>query len=246
MAFNINEFKSKVFSDKYGGLSKPNLFMMEIFRKDNSEEVGKDLSFFCTSINMPGINFNTYEYRPDPNGLPQSIPVGINYAPINAIIMLDDNHKILSFFHEWMQMVYNYNSAGGKLNPRAGDPTHFPHELGYKSDYSCNMNIRYFSSNNPSNQYVVSLEGVYPYEITALDLSWDSNDQISKVAVQFSYSKFKMQGARSGPQADFGYVYGSNIAIKNYEVDNNLSDKINRVARTIESFNGIKNILKGI
>lgn len=246
MAFNINEFKSKVFSEKYGGVGRPNLFVMELFRNDNSEQTGRDLSFFCSSISMPGINFNTFEYRPDSNGLPQSIPTGINYAPINAVIMLDDNHKILSFFHEWMQMVYNYNLARGKLNPRAGEPSHLPHELGYKSDYACSMNIRYFSHGNPNSQYVISLDGVYPYEISPLQLSWDANDQIAQVAVQFSYSKFFMQGATSGPQPDFGYVYGSNVAIRNYDFNNTILDRLNRVARTIESFNGIKNILKGI
>jgi len=246
MAFNINEFKSKVFSEKFGGLARPNLFVMNIYNMDNDAEIGKDLSFFCRSITLPGINLNTIEYRPDSIGIPQSIPTGINLAPINAIIMLDDNHQILSFFHEWMQMVYNYNSFDGKSNPRRGEPTQLPHELGYKEDYSCNMEIKYFSASNPNNYYLVELEGVYPYEISPIQLSWDDDNQIAQVAIQFSYSKFKMQGARSGPPPEFSYVTGSNIAVRNYALNNQLSERINRVAKTIEEFNGVKNFLKRI
>lgn len=236
MAFNINEFKSKVFGQKYNGFSRPNLFMMNI-SKDNNEGVGQDLSFFCNAITFPGINLNTIEYRPDSNGLGQMIPTGIQYSSINAVIMLDDNHKILSFFHRWMQSIYNYNSIDGKNKPREGDSRHMPHELGYKKEYSCEMEIRFFSAGNASSFYSAKLTGVYPYEISPVELSWSNDSQISFVTVQFSYGAIKMQGAASGQVPNYYIVDGTEITVDNALRDSQLlRQQVNTFAENTNTF----------
>lgn len=241
MAFDINRFKAKVFSEKYNGFSRPNLFMIRLSRNDNGG-VAEDISFFCNSVTFPGINFSTVEYRPDSNGLGQALPVGINYSSINAVIMLDDNHRILDFFHKWMQQVYNYNTAN-KDAPIAGDATHFPHELGYKKEYTCTMDIIYFSATNPNSSYTCKLKGVYPYEISPLDLAWANESQISMVTVQFSYSSFEMQGATSGPPPQYFLVSGTNISIaQNTSFESFVSQYYNSLSSKYDPMNIIRSL----
>lgn len=218
MTFNINTFKSKVFNTKYGGLGRPTFFELRVSGLpgpiDTSDRISDDLRFFCTTASFPGISLTTFNYYPDSIGLPQSVPTGIEYAPLSAIVLLDDNHKIISFFHRWMQAVYNFDSID-KLSPRAADSNHFPHEIGYKKDYSCKIDIINYSAHNPNNFYQFELFDAYPYQFSPLDLSWDMDNAISRASVQFSYSKFRVKALAKGSLPEFKNVSGTNVAERN-------------------------------
>lgn len=198
MTFNINDFKAKM--DQYGGPARTNLFVVSLFsnsinRPSNQYIPNGDLRFFCKTATFPGINLTVMDYKPFTYGLKQSITTGMDAEPVNCVFMLDSNHRVLSFFHDWMQRIVNYDVSGGNLT---SVDNQFPYEMNYKKEYVASMEIRYFSSDNPDNFYICTLEDVFPTQIGSLELSWEDNDSVASLPVNFSYSSMKMQAARTG------------------------------------------------
>jgi hypothetical protein len=205
MAFNIREFKSKI--DTYGGPGKTNLFEVILTGSiDGTVITGRDLAFFCKTVTVPGINFNLLENRPQGIGLPQSFPISYSTDPLNCIFILDSNHKILSYFHLWMQNVTNFDTSRGLFSANIRDPEHLPHEINYRDEYEMTMQINYYGASGAL--YRIILEGVYPSQIGALNLSWDDNSEIANLPVNFSYSGIKFDSINSGEiQSDVSRGY---------------------------------------
>lgn len=201
--FNINEFRSVM--DKYGGPSKSNLFVVtlgpsrEITRK--SEFIPKeDLRFFCSEVVVPAINFNSFSYTPNTIGAPQVMPINMSNISINASFMLDSEHRIISYFHSWMQEIINYDSvSNGYLSQVGGD--HLPYEIGYKEDYVCNMEIHHYKTNtdgNLENPYIYYFNNVFPTEIGSKTLSWSPNDNVQTLSVNFNASEMSFSASDPG------------------------------------------------
>jgi len=194
MAFNISEFKTNM--DRYGGPSRNNLFVVEIYKDvPGTNMTSRDLRFFCKSVNLPGVDITTQDYKPNGFGLSRSIPIGINQSPVNAVFMLDSRHQVLSFFHRWAQQVVNYDSSGGILTSINNQT---PYEVGYTSEFSANMIIRHYSADSPFLYYEYRLNKVYPTQISDLDVSWEDNDSYSTITVNFTYSGFGYTGSQRG------------------------------------------------
>ena len=195
MAFNINEFKSNV--NKFGGYAHPGLFQV-IFTNTppvSSTAEARDLSFFCTAVNTPGMQVNTVNYEAVAQR-PKAFPMSMNSEPVNAIFMLDSNHQILSFLHGWMQRVINYSTVGGNF---AEIDEQLPYEMGYKDEYSCRMTIRHFSTHgNGSTYYETILDNVFPVAIGDVELDWSQKDTPASVAVGFAYDRIQYSGERAG------------------------------------------------
>ena len=205
MAFDINNFKSKL--NLYGGPSKTNLFEVRLTGSLNEDVIpAGDLVFFCKTVQIPGINFTLMENKPQGLGLPQSFPVGYTSEALNCIFILDTKHYVLSFFHLWMQNIINYDTTN-LFAPNALDPEHFPHEINFRDDYEMDMEIIYYGQDE--SRYHIKLRGVYPSQIGSINLSWDENDQIANLPVNFSYKEIKFDATSLGEvQSDIsrGYI----------------------------------------
>lgn len=206
--FNINEFKSRL--DDFGGPSRTGLFVAEFYgsNPDGSRINDESLRFFCKSITMPGINFSVMDYSPRNFGMPESVPVGFGATALNALFIMDSDHQIMTFFHEWAQNVGNYNALDGfyQGNPRSNNQ--LAYEFNYKEDYALSMIIRHFSTGPDSigymNSYECVLNGVYPTEISPVNLSWETASDPATLSVNLTYSKFKFTGTQSGVNSPRG------------------------------------------
>jgi len=251
MAFNVNEFRAKF--DKYGGPAHLNLFTVEFYSSNNSWMDDSDLRFFCKTVTLPAINLETAQYRPYGIGLMNSLPISMTPGTFNAIFMLDSEHKILSFFHEWMQSVYNYDTSKGLLAPNGRDNTQLPYEIGYKSDYALDVRIKFFSTHNQKSYYECVLRGVYPTEVGQLDLSWDANDQIATLPVNFSYESIAVSGSKVGSvENDLSRSFGlldyivsiANIGqtIRSLRKPRDVQDAINQYSSVRNVFSRLQNM----
>lgn len=211
--FNINEFKSVM--NKYGGPAKSNLFVLKIiFPQDTTSTVStsgakytekseyitpSDLRFFCSEVALPSLNINVASYRENSIDLSQSMPINLNTPSINTTFMLDSDHRVMSFFHSWMQEIINYNSTNGLLSSVNGN--HYPYEIGYKSDYSCIIEITHYktdSTGSPEEGYTYTFFNAFPTEVGGKNLSWMPNDSIETVSINFSASSFAVSGSHAG------------------------------------------------
>ncbi len=256
MSFNINDFKAKI--NQYGGLSRTSFFVVNIYENSiangpSSESMPtKDLRFFCKTVTMPGINLNVSEYRPNGFGLPQSIPIGMSSDTLNCVFMMDSNHRILSYFHEWIQKVVNFDLSSGPFSS-IGD--RLPYEIGYKKDYACNMEIVFYSAHDIDNFYTCTLKDVFPTQVGSINLSWEENNSVATLPVNFSYSEIKMQGTRPGNNSEvnsrgLGYLQFLNTlgtkgqTINPLSLPTTIQEAINRFTRVGAQLPRIENFFR--
>lgn len=195
MPFNINDFKSVM--NKHGGNARTSLFEVEISPTSTDGSLiapgiinTGDLRFFCQSVSVPGINLETTPYRPSGIGIPESMPMTAQPEALNCVFMLDSNHRVMTFFHRWISSVMNVGGALGD-NSR-GLPMH---QIEYKSGYAASsLTVRHYSTHNPFGFYEFQYLGVYPTQVSSIDLAWANKDQIATITVNFSYSKMLYSG----------------------------------------------------
>jgi hypothetical protein len=195
MPFNINEFKSTM--NKYGGPARKNLYVVEIMNGPigNDGMSVRDLRFFCQTATIPGLNYSVADYYPNAFGAKQSIPISVQPDQFNAVFMLDSDHMVLRFFHQWMQSIINYNYADGPFS-QIGDQ--LPFEVGYKKDFACNILVKHYSTDDPERYYEYVLHDAFPTQVSGVDVSWADNDTFATATVNFTYSHISMSGTRAG------------------------------------------------
>lgn len=252
MPFNINEFKSRI--DRFGGPARTSLFTVELFsRKGNPYIRDDELLFFCKNVTLPGIDIETISYRQNAIDLPQAFPTAINAEPLQCVFMLDSEHRVLSFFHSWMQKVVNYSTQGG---PYASVNDQLPYELGYKDEYSCRMVIKYYTTDADSDNpryYEVVLDGVYPTTVQSIDLAWENNDSFGMLPVAFSYERIQYsseirgvpseRNSRGNGLLDLLMNIGEVGQMINQRlVPRSVQDAINKYTRVKNSFNRLRNL----
>lgn len=203
MPFNIQEFKARI--DRYGGMANNSFFTVNLIRQGAEiSAMERDVTFFCHTVSMPGINFTTQMYRPNNIGIAQHMPVGIEAERLDCIVYVDDQKEVLRFFHQWMQSVYNYSDLGGKENPRAGTVDHLPYEINYKTDYTCVLVLRQYAKDGSFYEWI--FDGVYPTDIGSIRLSWSDQAAPMDLPVHFSYSSFRTSGTRYGNASDVPFI----------------------------------------
>lgn len=232
MTFDINQFKGRL--ESLGGPAKSGLFVVEFYGTNSLETVVSDemVRFFCKSITMPGINFSMFEYNPRGFGMSEFLPSSVVPSQVNASFIVDSDHQITAFFHEWARNVGNYSGQNGfASNPR--NINQLTYEFNYKEDYAVRMLIRHFSTDSNGNRYKsydCILDGVFPTEISGETLSWDSNEA-SSLIVNFSYSSISFNNMSPNITSSRGYSdIEYNIASgQTYQTNQELVNKETRV-----------------
>ena len=201
MAFNISRFKTTL--DKYGGPARANLFEVTISKgsEPNSKMNSQDLTFFCSNIIFPGIAIETQQMTAVAQR-PRLFPTTIQNQPINAGFMVDSDHEVLKFFHNWTQRVLNYSSKDGPYAAIGDDNNlQLPYELGYKEDYVCTISIKSHSTESVGSKYYETiLYNAFPIAVGDMTLAWSDTDQFLQLPVTFSYDKIYYSGDRTGKQ----------------------------------------------
>lgn len=195
MSFNISEFKSVM--NRYGGPARNNLFEVLISATNTSGRTlvpgvinPGDLRFFCQTVSVPGVNLETAQYRPNGVGFPEFMPISANPDQLNGVFLLDSNHRVLTFFHRWISSVVNVSgSRGDSVN---GLPRH---QIDYKDNYAASeVSVRHYSTHDTTKFYSSKYLGVYPTQVSAIDLGWATNDSPATITVNFSYNRLIYQG----------------------------------------------------
>ena len=202
MSFRISDFKTTM--DRFGGPARPNLFEVLISKapEPSSSMDARSISFFCNQVNFPGVQVEQGQMT-NVAQLPTSFPMRMTPQPITCTFLLDSDHNVLSFFHNWLQRVMNFSTKTGTFG--AIDGEQLPYELGYKDEYACRMNIRHYSTESlgkgsQAKYYETTMENIYPFAISDTALAWDSNDQFATITVSFAYDQIYYSGDKVGTQ----------------------------------------------
>lgn len=258
MPFNINEFKSAM--NRYGGPARKNLFVVEIagIPSVNTGINVNDIRFFCQNATVPGLNYSVADYYPNGFGVKQTIPLSVQLDQFNAVFMLDSDHMVLKFFHQWMQSVINYNNSNGSFSQINNQ---LPYEIGYKKDFATTITVKHYSTDSQDYYYEYVLADAFPTQVSGIDVAWADNDSYATVTVNFAYSHIVMSGSKTGSVTErfargtgtlemINSIGASGQFINQVNLPRNIQDAINEFTSfntSISRFNtGVSQIRSGL
>jgi len=175
MAFNINEIKAQL---ALGG-ARPALFQVVLTNPVNTAGDLK-MPFMCRAAQMPASTLGTIEVPYF--GRKVKIAGDRTFAEWTVTIIQDEDMLIRNAVEEWSN---NINSHLGNLRSFG---TASP------SLYKTNANITHFGKTGlPLRTY--TFNGLFPTEISPIDLDWNTTDMLEEFTVTFQYDYWEVGGA---------------------------------------------------
>ena len=166
---NVSNFLTQV---KQG--VRPNMFQVDItFPGTNADQTL--VSYMCKSAALPASNIGVIEvpFR----GRTVKIAGDRTFDNWSATFINDKEMKSRSYFEQWLNQINSHKATTGEIQ----DPT----------AYGRSVVIRQLEKDNsPAGSELRSykLWYAFPISTSAIDLAYDSNDQIEEFSVEFQYS----------------------------------------------------------
>lgn len=171
MAFRVQEFRSQLVEDG----ARPNLFQCTLTFPGIATVSGasEKFTFMCRAASLPG--------RSNP-----AIPVNFfgrelkfagqaRFQDWTVTIINDEDFIVRNAFEKWLNGI---NSHAGNLR----DPSLLQGDGGYQQDGRV---VQYGKTGDVIKSY--NFIGLFPVDLSPIDLAWDANDAIEEYAVTLSY-----------------------------------------------------------
>lgn len=199
MAFSVNEMMAHI--NGVNGLSKSSKFMA-YFRKypNGIAQMGTDreLSFLCDAVSVPGISYQTDEIRSSGYGNIEKRPYATIYQDVTLNFFCDNDGLVVDFMHKWLQAVFNFNdkSSPDSISNRGLPPNTFA----YPKDYFGTIEIvQYFDEDEDQKEvFSIQLQEAYPISMGDIQLDWNNQDTLTKIAVTFTYTYWTSSSTDDG------------------------------------------------
>ena len=171
----LSEFKAAL----QGGGARPNLFEVSISNAPaNAGTLDPDFIMLCKAANLPASNIASIDvpFR----GRTFKVAGDRTYDTWSITVINDTDFLIRTFMENWMQHIGQYKDASGVTNP---------------ADYMANATVTQLDRNvstmgassgsgiKSAKEY--KFEDIFPTNISAIDLSFDSSDAIEEFTVEF-------------------------------------------------------------
>jgi hypothetical protein len=178
MAFQISDFTQRLTGDG----ARPNLF--QVVMSNVPGITANKLSFMAKSAQLPGSTLGTvpmYYF-----GREMKFAGNRTFADWTITIINDEDFMIRNAFESWMNSI-NSNESNVRGNPGVTIS-----ETG--QNYTTDAQVFQYgkagpSSANASNGAIkgYNFVGMFPVDVSPIDLDWSTNDQIEEFSVTFSY-----------------------------------------------------------
>lgn len=204
MAFNTKDFRANLKT-----YAQPNHFSMSFigpppgakitkggsspgpnFTEDELRLFDTNFKFRAFATSLPGRNLDTLDRRY--TGPSRLIPTGYAYQPLLISILETENHDVRGFFDKWM----GYIADGASWFSRYYDDIIVQEmrlELYTRSPWLD-------SAGGATPVKVYTLKEVYPIAVTATQLDWGSNNNITVINVELQYYIWTSSDPFLGPQ----------------------------------------------
>ncbi len=167
---NVSSFLTQV---KQG--VRPNMFQVDITFPGTVEADQTLVSYMCKSAALPASNIGVIEvpFR----GRTVKIAGDRTFDNWSATFINDKEMKSRAYFEQWLNQINTHKANTGNIQ----DPT----------EYGRSVVIRQLEKDSsPAGSELRSykLWYAFPISTSAIDLAYDSNDQIEEFSVEFQYS----------------------------------------------------------
>lgn len=192
MAFKVQEFRAQM---NYDG-ARPNLFQCDLtFPTLTAGGVAQtQFSFMARAAQLPGSTVN--QIPQFYFGRELKFAGNRQFTEWTVTIINDEDFTIRDAFEKWMSGM---NSHSGNLR----NPAFTKGDGGYQQDgYVTQFN----KDGTPSKKY--KFIGMFPIDLSPIELDWGANDTIEEYAVTFAYQWWEWAGGSNGPTTD---TLGANV-----------------------------------
>jgi hypothetical protein len=170
MAFNVNQFRSQLTGDG----ARPNLFEVSLpfpaFSAPGNAQT--KTTFMCKTAQLPGSTLGVVPVQYF--GRELKFVGNRTFADWTVTIINDEDFAVRNAFERWMNGINSHNL--NVRNPIAGTP------LGYSVDGQV---TQFGKAGNTIKKY--NFVGMFPTDITPIDVDWGSNDTIEEFSVTLTY-----------------------------------------------------------
>lgn len=175
---NVSGFLSKVSQGV-----RPNMFEVSIqFPAGAGADDTEIVTYMCKSAALPSSNVGVIEvpFR----GRTVKIAGDRTFDNWSATFINDKDFKTRSYFEKWLELINSHQAnTSGIINPR---------------EYGRTVIIKQLEKDDSAGGEVVrsyKLWYAFPTSASAIDLAYDSNDQIEEFSIEFQYSYWTVAGA---------------------------------------------------
>ncbi len=174
---NVSSFLSKVSQGV-----RPNMFEVSIQFPGTAEADDTEIvTYMCKSAALPSSNVGVIEvpFR----GRTVKIAGDRTFDNWSTTFINDKDFKVRSYFEKWLQQINSHQAnTAGIIDPTAYGRTVVIRQL-EKDDNSNGSELRSYK-----------LWYAFPTSASAIDLAYDSNDQIEEFSIEFQYSYWTVAG----------------------------------------------------
>ena len=183
----ITQFKSRL----SGGGARPNLFEVNVndFKFANPQWDNETFQFLCKASSLPASTITPVEipFR----GRVLKVAGDRTFDIWSVTVINDEDFKLRTSFEQWMNGISKLSDASGATNPSAYMGNATVNQLG--RGYNAGRNSTTGSSAGdasgggsgvtPLRTYY--FDGIFPTNVGAIDLSYDTGDAIEEYSVEF-------------------------------------------------------------
>lgn len=199
---NLSSFKTRL----AGGGARPNIFEVQLdqFPAEVSSlwdsEAQVDFRFFCKAAQLPASNIAAIEipFR----GRTLKVAGDRTFDTWTVTVINDEDFKIRHAFEAWMNLLSKLDNATGAVNPTSYMRNATVSQLG-RSDKIEGTKVRNSvtsagpgggssGSGDTTVLRTYNFIDIFPTNVSAIDLSYDSTDTIEEFTVEFQVQYFEM------------------------------------------------------
>lgn len=194
MAFRVQEFRAQMNFDG----ARPNLFQCDLTFPTLASTGGSQtqFSFMARAAQLPGSTVN--QVPQFYFGRELKFAGNRQFTEWTVTVINDEDFVIRDAFEKWMNGM---NSHVGNLR----NPAFAKGDGGYQQD---GFVTQYNKDGTPSKKY--KFVGMFPVDLSPIELDWGANDTIEEYAVTFAYQWWEWAGGSNGPTTD---SVGSNVPL---------------------------------
>ena len=183
MTFSVNDIKSQL----VGGGARQSLFSVQFSNPANLVANIK-LPFMVKASSIPEARLGNIQVPYF--GRKINLAGDRTYAEWTVTVINDEDFLIRNAMEQWSNQINTFQGnlrtiAGGSSSPDS-----------YKTDAFV---IQYSKTGAPIRQY--NFHGIYPADVSAIDLDWNATDQIEEFRVTFMYDWWDVA---TGPTGNAG------------------------------------------
>ena len=170
---NIDDLTAMI--RKRSGFAKPNRFEVKFTLPNTiSDDGGRDLTLLCESASMPGKQIMTFEWAAFGHSI--KVPHNFIQEDVSCIFNLTNDFYAKDIFDKWQNLVIDNEN----------------YSINYDDVFKSNMTIIQLDEND-KEIYEYILYRAYPVNVGSLILDNNSENQIHRLPVTFSYNNYSQR-----------------------------------------------------